>query len=157
MAFLLERDTINGKEGKAFITIDGRNQELFSIKNLEAIASIQSEDMAVVGTTTIQSKNTGVKKTGTMTIYYGSPLFTSMVMQYMNLGKLPYFDMQVTNDDPTSTVGTQIIGLYGCKITGDIPIAKLDADTSMMEQAVSFTYTRAAELETFHDPEQLGS
>lgn len=156
MSFLLERDTINGKEGKAFITIDGQNQELFGIKSLKAVASIQSEDMSQVGTTLVQSKTTGVKHTGTMTIYYGNPTFTAMAVQYSNFGQLPYFNIQLTNNDPTSTVGQQIMGLYNCKITGDVPIATLDSETSMLTQELSFTYTKAALLEEFTSPAQLG-
>ena len=157
MAYLLERDTINGKEGRAFVTLHGKNQELFSLKYIKATIGIQNEDMTVVGTSVIQSKSTGVKNTGTATIYYGTPLFTQMAVEYASTGVLPYFDIQIINNDPTSTVGEQIVGLYGCKLSGDIIISRLDSETSMLTQDISFTFTRAATLQSFNDPAQLGS
>lgn len=157
MGFLLERDTVNGKEGKAFVTIDGRNHELFGLKKIQADAEIQSEDMTVVGTRRIQQKTTGVKQTGTATIYYGTPLFTDMVLTYIKTGVMPQFDIQITNNDPTTTVGTQIMGYYGCKLTSTIPLSILDADTTMLTIGISFTYTDVAKLQGFSDPAQLGS
>ena len=32
MSFLLEKDSLNGKAGKAFVTINGRNEEVFGLK-----------------------------------------------------------------------------------------------------------------------------
>ena len=32
MSFLLERDAVNGKEGRGFMTIDGENHEMFGLK-----------------------------------------------------------------------------------------------------------------------------
>lgn len=157
MGFLLERDTVNGKEGKAFITIDGRNQELFGLKKIQTQAEIQSEDMTVVGTRKVQQKDTGVKMTGTATIYYGTSLFTDMVLSYIKTGVLPEFDIQITNSDPATTVGSQIMGYYGCKLTSTIPLSVLDADTSMLTIDISFTYTDVAKLQGFTDPERLGS
>ena len=51
MAFLLERDALNGKQGKAFITINGEINELFSIKKFSADVEYQKADFKVVGTT----------------------------------------------------------------------------------------------------------
>ena len=35
MSFLLERDALNGKQGKAFITINGEINELFGAKKVQ--------------------------------------------------------------------------------------------------------------------------
>ena len=36
MSFLLEKDALNGKSGKAIFTKDGRNHELFGAKKIQA-------------------------------------------------------------------------------------------------------------------------
>ena len=156
MPFLLERDTLNGASGTAFVTIDGQVQQLFQAKNIKASQNIQSTDMKVIGTKIIQDKSTGTKQTGTMTIYYGSPLFTRMAVEYANTGVMQYFDMQVTNNDPTTTVGQQVVALYGCKISGEIDITKMDADSDMLDQTVNFSYTKAEILQSFHEPASYG-
>jgi type VI protein secretion system component Hcp len=155
MAFLLERDALNGKSGSAFMTVDGQNHELFQLKKFQSDAEFQESDFKVVGTTLVQKKTTGVTLTGTMTIYYGSPLFIKLLNEYLKTGKLPYFTLQITNDDPGTTVGKQIVALYNCKLS-KVPVAMLDADTDWLEEEVSFSYTGIEVLNYFNDPSALG-
>ena len=155
--FLLERDTLNGKLGQAFVTIDGQSQELFRAKKINVSTNIQSTDVPVVGTTRIQEKATGVKQTGTMTIYYGTPLLTQMAVTYAQTGVVTYFDLQVTNNDPTSTVGTQTIVYYGCKLTGELLTSIIDVDVEMLEQECTFSYTTQAILSAFNTEANYGS
>ena len=155
MAFLLERDALNGKSGSAFMTVDGQNHELFQLKKFNSDAEFQESDFKVVGTTLVQKKTTGVTLTGTMTIYYGSPLFIKLLNEYLKTGKLPYFTLQITNDDPGTTVGKQIVALYNCKLS-KVPVAMLDADADWLEEEVSFSYTGIEILNYFNDPSALG-
>ena len=60
MAFLLERDALNGKSGSAVMTVDGENHELFQMKKFNSDAEFQESDFKVVGTTLVQKKTTGV-------------------------------------------------------------------------------------------------
>ena len=157
MSFLLERDTLNGAAGKAVIIQDGQIQELFGAKNVKTQAEITSSDMKVIGTKKAQQKPGAVKQTGTMTVYYGTPLFLAMVYQYIRTGVMPYFDLQTTNDDPTTTVGVQTVVYYNCKLTGTIPLAVLDADADMLTMDVSFSYEDFEPLSSFHDPAETGT
>lgn len=155
MAFLLERDALNGKSGSAFMTINGQNREIFQMKKFQSDAEFQESDFKVVGTTLVQKKTTGVSLTGSMTIYYGSPYFLQMLQTYLKTGKLPYFTLQITNDDPGTSVGKQTVALYNCKLS-KVPVALLDADTDWLEEEVTFSYTGVEVLNYFHDPETLG-
>jgi len=155
MAFLLERDALNGKSGSAVMTVDGENHELFQMKKFQSDAEFQESDFKVVGTTLVQKKTTGVTLTGTMTIYYGSPYFIKLLQDYLKTGKLPYFTLQITNDDPGTTVGKQIVALYNCKLS-KVPVAMLDADSDWLEEEVSFSYTGLEVLNYFNDPVTLG-
>lgn len=155
MAFLLERDALNGKSGSAFITVDGQNKELFQMKKFNSNAEFQESDFKVVGTTLVQKKTTGVTLSGTMIIYYGSPIFIKLLNDYLKTGKLPYFTLQITNDDPSTSVGKQIVALYNCKLS-KVPVAMLDADSEFLEEEVSFSYTGLEVLNYFNDPSTLG-
>ena len=156
MSYLLAQDSLNGKQGKAFITIGTDNYELFSVKKLNAKVDYQKADFKVVGTNTVQKKTTGASKTGTMTIYFGTALFTKMAREYEEKGKVIFFDMQVINDDPSTSVGKQTIALYGCSLDS-IPLAMLDSEADFLEQEVGFSYTRFAVLDEFTDPATLGN
>ena len=52
MSFLLERDAVNGKEGRGFMTIGGENHEMFGLKKFQSDAEFQEADFKVVGTGT---------------------------------------------------------------------------------------------------------
>jgi len=157
MAYLLAKDTVNGAEGKIFVTVDGKNIEVAGMKNIKTVAGIQSQDMRVIGTRRIQDKPNGAKQTGTGNIYYGTDLFTSMVMQYINTGVMPEFDIQLTNEDKAASVGSQVMAYYGCHLTGDVPLSILDSEESMLNYDFNFAWTRAAQLQAFNDPVRLGS
>ena len=82
MAYLLAKDTVTGAEGSVVVTKEGRNYVVAGMRNITTNAEIQSSDMRVIGTRTIQDKPNGAKLTGTGTIYYGTNLWTDMVLQY---------------------------------------------------------------------------
>lgn len=156
MSFLLERDALNGKQGTAFMTINGQNIEMFGMKKFNSNAEFQETDFKVVGTTLVQKKTTGVSLTGTMTIYYGTPHFLRLLQDYLKTGRLPYFTLQITNEDPATSVGTQTVVLYNVKLQ-KLPIAMLDADADFLEMEVGFSFTNVEVLNYFNDtPEQLG-
>lgn len=155
MAYLLEKDAINGKEGRVFCTIDGRMVEMFSVKKVQIDYSLNETDFTVVGTRLVQKKTTGITLTGSMDIYYGTHDFKQLIADYVSSGKLPYFTMQITNDDPASSVGVQTVILYNVKITSGV-LAMLDADSDVLTESVNFSFTSFKILESFVPPSQLG-
>jgi len=156
MAFLLERDAVNGKAGSAFATIDGRNIEMFGVKNFHSDADFQEADFKVVGTRLVQKKTTGVSLTGTATLYYGTPEFLALVNKFIKTGKVPYFTFQITNDDPGTSIGVQTVAFYNVKLQ-KVPIAILDADTEFLTSDISFSFTSFEILRSFNAPAQLGN
>jgi len=159
MSYMLAKDALNGKQGKAFITLHKTTgdeiHELFSAKKVQTKVDYQKADFKVIGTPTIQKKITGASKTGTMTIYLGTPLFTEMAREYEANGKVLYFDLQVTNEDASASIGKQTIAYYGCSLD-TIPLSILDADADFLEQEVGFSYTTFEVLDSFTDPATLG-
>lgn len=159
MSYLLARDTVNGAEGTVFVTRNGQNVEVVGMKNIQTTASIQSTDMRTIGTSSIQDKPNGAKQTGKGNVYYGSNgsnLFRDMVLNYIQNGVTEYFDIQINNSDPTTSVGSQIAAYYGCHLTGDIPLSILDDEQAMLAYDFNFAYTRMAMIQKFADPTNVG-
>lgn len=154
--YLLAKDTVDGAEGKVIFTVDGKNIVVAGMKNITTKADIQSTDMRVVGTRTIQDKPNGAKLTGTGNIYYGTNLFTDMVLQYIQTGSMPEFSIQIINSDAATSVGTQAIAYYGCHLTGTIPLSILNSEEAMLNYDFNFAYTRVARLSSFNDPTSYG-
>lgn len=154
--YLLSKDTVSGASGKVIFTVDGKNVEAAGMRNITTNADIQSTDMRVIGTKRIQDKPNGAKLTGKGNIYYGSNLFTDMVLDYINRGIIREFTVQIINDDPATSLGSQDMAYYGCHLTGTIPLSILDSEEAMMNYDFNFAWTRVSRLRSFNDPEQLG-
>ncbi len=159
MSYLLSRDTVNGAEGTAFVTRNGQQVEVVGLKNIQTIGGIQSTDMKTIGTRVIQDKPNGVKLTAKGNVYYGSNgsnMFRDMVLNYIQNGIMEYFDVQINNTDPTTSVGNQIGAYYGCHLTGDIPLSILDDEQAMLAYDFNFVYTRVGLIQGFTNPTNVG-
>lgn len=140
MSTLKSYDTISGKEGTAFIKIDGKNKEIFRAKSIEANVEIKKGSVKCIGRRMEGSKPTGMKGSGKMTLYYGFPLFAEVIRQYKDEGKALYFDLLLTNDDPASAAGKQTVLLKDCSVDGML-LSKLDGDSDdPLEDDMSFTF-----------------
>ena len=157
--FLMERDVVNGAEGTAYVTRNGKNVELVGFKNIQTTGGIQSSDMKCVGTRLIQDNPGGITLPATGNGYYGSNgsnMFRDMVLNYIQNGVVEYFDIQINNADPTVSMGNQIGAYYGCHLTGDIPLSILDSDQSMLNYDFNFAYTSVGMIQKFKDPTNVG-
>lgn len=140
MSMMKSYDTISGREGTAYVRIDGKNEELFFAKSIEAKIELKKGSVKCIGRRMEGSKPTGMKGTGSLKIYYGTPLFSRLIEEYKDSGKSLYFDLVVENSDPASSAGTQTVLLKDCSPDGII-LAKLDGDTDdPLEDEVSFTF-----------------
>lgn len=140
MSMMKSYDTISGREGTAYVRIDGKNEELFFAKSIEAKIELKKGSVKCIGRRMEGSKPTGMKGSGSLKIYYGTPLFSKLIEEYKDSGKSLYFDLVVENSDPASSAGTQTVLLKDCSPDGII-LAKLDGDTDdPLEDEVSFTF-----------------
>lgn len=149
MAFLVEKDTISGKEGRAYATINGSIEELIYVKTVEGTIEKQKEDVPVLGKRGIGTKANGFKGTGTMTIYYVTTLFRQLMSDYAKTGVDVYFDLVVTNEDPVSDTGKQTTVLKNCNLDS-VLIAKLDVESTSLDEEVSFTFDDFEILDSFN-------
>lgn len=147
-------DTISGQEGYASMNLDGRIVNLFMIKNLEAVVEKEKEEVKTLGKRGTGNKTVGWKGTGSMTMHYATSEFRKMILEYVKNGRDIYFDITVTNDDPTSSLGKQTTAIYGVNLDSTI-IAALDVDASALEEDVDFTFEDFDILDEFTVPAYL--
>lgn len=139
MAFLKARDIIRGNAGRAYVTVNGQVEEAFYIKNIEATVEKQKSTIKVLNRSGSQHKATGWEGTGDMTIYYVTPVFRRMMLEYIKKGIDAYFDITVINEDANSSIGKQETILRDCNLDSVI-MAKLDVDADELDEDVSFTF-----------------
>jgi hypothetical protein len=118
-------DTISSKEGKAYITINGQNRELFEISSITAQLDMVTQSKAMLGHRMTQHKVVGAEGTGSMTMYFMNSDMLKIAMEYIKNGKLADIKLQIRNEDYQSSVGSQEIVLLGV-ILNTIPVTTLD-------------------------------
>lgn len=143
------RDSISAAEAECYVTIGSNRYYLMQIINLEAKMEKIKTEVPIMGRTGKGNKATGWKGTGSATIHYNTSLFRKLLYQYKETGEDIYFDIQVTNEDPTATVGRQSIILKDCNMDGGI-LAKMDADAEYLDEDFDFTF------EDWEMPEEFG-
>lgn len=151
MSYLNSGDIIGGQEARCYLTIDGRVEELFYAKKLEAKIEKKKSEIKALGKRVIQHKATGWNGSGTLTIYYMTSLFREIMLKYVNEGIDTYFDISVVNEDPGSTVGKQTVVLKGVNLDS-VPMAMFDVGSEGMEEEISFTFEDVNLLDKFGKP-----
>ncbi|MBP1737537.1 MAG: phage protein [Oscillospiraceae bacterium] len=140
MSYMNYADTINGAEGRAYTIINGTREEMFYLKSIEAKVEKTKSEGKTLGKHGTQHKATGWNGSGSATLYYVTSKFRKQMLNYMKNGVDTYFDVQIVNDDPTSTVGTQTVILRNVNLDSVI-MAKLDLDSDdPLEEDVDFTF-----------------
>ena len=121
------RNAITASLAECYVTIEGNRYNFMQAINLEANFEKTKTKVPILGKTGKGNKSTGFEGTGSATFHYNSSIFRKLMERYQDTGEDIYFDIQITNEDPTSTVGRQTVVLYDCNIDGGI-LAKFDAD-----------------------------
>lgn len=142
------KDTVSAKLAECFVTIGSNRYNFMQAINLEAKFEKIKTEVPILGQTGKGNKSVGWKGTGSATFHYSTSLFRQMMLDFKNSGQDVYFEIQITNEDPTSAVGRQTIVLVDCNIDGGI-LAKFDADAEYLDEDMDFTF------EDFRMPESF--
>ncbi len=132
------KDVILAKLASIYITVAGERKLLLQAKNLKVTVEKEKVEVPILGRMAKGHKTTSINITGSMTVYYVSSIFTDMMQKLQDTGEDTYFDALVTNEDPTSAAGAQIVSLKDCNIDG-CDIVLFDADGEFLEQEMDFT------------------
>lgn len=142
------KDTISGSLAECYITIEGRRINCMQAKNVEAKFERTKVEIPILGQTGKGNKSTGWKGTGTASFYMNNSVFRELMLQYKDTGKDVYFEMQITNEDPTASVGRQTVVLIDCNLDSGI-LAKFDIEEDVISEDMDFTFEDFKIPETF--------
>lgn len=142
------KDTICGSLAECYITIDGKRYNFMQAIDVEAQFEKKKTQVPILGKTGKGNKSTGWSGTGKAKFHYNTSIFREIMYRFKETGEDIYFDMQVTNEDPTSSVGRQTVILKDCNIDRGI-LAKFDADAEYLDEEIEFTF------EDFEIPEKF--
>ncbi|MCD8067767.1 MAG: phage tail tube protein [Lachnospiraceae bacterium] len=144
------RDTISASLAECFVTIGTRRYNFMQAINLEAKIEKKKTEVPILGKPGRGNKATGWSGSGSATFHYNTSVFRQMMLDYKNTGEDTYFEIQITNEDPTANVGRQTIILSDCNIDGGV-LAKFDADGDYLDEDMDFTFDDFSMPESFAD------
>ena len=142
------KDAVSAKLAECFITVGKNRYNFMQMIDFEAKFERTKSEIPILGKTGNGNKSTGWKGTWSATIHYNTSVFREMMQKYKDTGEDIYFEIQVTNDDPTSAAGRQTMVFIDCLIDGGV-LAKFDADGEYLDEEVEGTF------EDFKMPEKF--
>ncbi|MGN1013838.1 MAG: phage tail tube protein [Butyricicoccus sp.] len=143
------KDCVSAALAECYVTIEDTRYLFMQAINVEATIKKNKSTVPILGRTGKGHKSTGWEGTGSATFHYNTSVFRSLLKRYKETGEDVYFDMQLTNEDPTSSVGSQTVNLIDCNLDGGT-LAKFDASKSdYLDESFDFTF------EDFEIPEEF--
>lgn len=142
------KDAVYASLAQCFITIEGNRYLFMQAINLEAKMDKTKTKVPILGKTGKGNKASGWEGTGSATFHYNTSIIREMLKKYKDTGEDIYFDIQISNEDPTSAVGRQTIILRDCNVDGGI-LAKFDANGEYLDEDMNFTFEDWEMPETF--------
>lgn len=143
------KDSLSASLAECFVTISGNRYNFMQAVNFEAKLERTKTEVPILGKTGKGNKSTGWKGTGSATFHYNTSIFRQMMLKYKDTGEDVYFEIQVTNEDPTSAAGRQTVVFVDCNIDGGV-LAKFDADGEYLDEDMDFTFEDFKIPETFN-------
>ena len=140
MAIIMNaKDAVASSLAECCVTIEDNRYNFMQAIDLEANIKKTKTEVPILGKTGRGNKSTGWKGSGKATFHYNTSIFRKLLQKYKDSGEDIYFDIQVTNEDPTSSVGRQTVILKDCNLDGGV-ITKFDADSEYLEEELEFTF-----------------
>lgn len=147
-AIMNAMDAVAGSQASAYFTIDGTRYCFMQLIAFESSMDIKIKEISILGKTGKGNKPGGWTGTWKATAHYNQSVLRKYFLEYKRTGRLPTFDIQVTNEDQSTSVGRQTIILKDCLAKGGA-LTKFDSDTETLTEDIEGTFDDWDMPETF--------
>jgi hypothetical protein len=147
-AMMTANDAVFGGLAECYITIEGRRYNFMSLTEFESKWEVNIADVPIMGRVGMGHKAAGGSGTWSGKAHYNQSYLRRMADTYQKTGVMPYFEIQLSNEDPSSVVGRQTIIHRGCLCDSFI-LAKMLSGEDVLEEDLSGTF------ESWDMPEQF--
>lgn len=136
MNFFNTKDAVNANFAECFVTLDGTRYSMAMAKEFEGKASVSTKEVYRLGTPVVGHKAQTVTLSFSMVIYKCTEIFDKVIDTFMKTGVLPTFDIQVSNEDPATSVGRSSKIYTDCVLDGEILLSMFNAEGNFIEQTI---------------------
>lgn len=150
------RESIDLNAGKVYIIQNGVVEEEPGILKISTKRNIKTRTRTPIGSRIEQTKPTKISNSGVMTIdAWAAARIDGMVDEFEATGKMPLFDLQIVNEDTSTTVGKRVVRYYNCMLKDDIDISKLEDSDEAFTMDINFSFESKKTLQDFNRPTNL--
>jgi hypothetical protein len=135
------KDAVYGSLASCFVTINGQRLNFMQLTEFESKWELNVTEVPILGKVGFGHKAAGGKGTWSGTAHYNQSQIRKLADTFQKTGVMPYFEIQVTNEDPTSAVGRQTIIHYDC-LFDSVVLAKFQAGEDILDEDLSGTFER---------------
>lgn len=129
-------DTYAGYMAKAYATIKGNRYHLFNIKDFDFTGDVTLIEIARTGTNVVGVRPGLVKLPFSGTIHFNTPIFIDLLLEYLETKVFPPIDLQITNEDPVSSLGRNTVIAEGCYLD-KVQLTKIAAGGDPLDAPIS--------------------
>jgi len=155
-AIMNAMDAMAGSQASAYLTIEGTRYCFMQMYAFESSMEINIQEVPILGKAGKGNKPSGWTGTWKGTAHYNQSVLRKYFLEYKKTGRLPSFDIQVTNEDQSTSLGRQTIILKNCLAKGGI-LAKYDAGAEILDEEIEGTFDDWEMPETFSLLEGMSS
>ncbi len=136
---MIAKDAIYGALAECFITIEGRRYNFMQLTEFESKWEVNITEVPILGKVGMGHKASGGKGTWSGSAHYNQSVMRELADNYQKTGYMPYFEIQVSNEDPSSAVGRQTIIHRNC-LCDTFILAKFKAGEETLNEELSGTF-----------------
>lgn len=130
--------TVRGTDAQVVVDIEGKRINLFQVKNFDSNANIALDEVPRIGTRTVGHKVSTITYEGSFTAYHGSPFAREEFLKYVASGRWPNISITTYVKDKDTGIG-QLTVIHKNVHFSTVPLAKIDAESTSMEEDFDFT------------------
>lgn len=145
-------DAVRNKFAEVFVTLKGNRYAMLMCKDFEGKAGISNQEVPRMGSIIMGHKPGTVEFSFTMTIYKCTEIFDDVLEEYMKTGVMPMLDIQVSNEDPASSIGRSSKVYNDCVLDGDVLLSMAGSEDDFIEQEINGFAGGVTRPEKFKNP-----
>lgn len=131
---------LSGTEGIAYIILpDNRRKVLANLVSMSASLKYTKKSFGLMGSRQKAVKPGPAENSGKIKMYFNTSTFRELALEYKNTGRAPKYDLQIVNNDAASTLGPQVVLLYGFSFDEQM-LFNLDIDDDALTEETGFTF-----------------
>ncbi len=144
-------DSITSNLAECYMTIDGERYNFLQLIDFEAKMNVEISEVPILGRLGKAHRPTGWDGEWSAKAHFNQSVIREFLTKYKNTALYQTFEIQVTNEDPTTNLGRQTIILKECLMDGTI-LTKFDADGEFLDEEISGTFDDFEIPEKFNLP-----